>query len=541
MSAAYRVMTSRFMMWMAVLVLGLYYLISFTPQSGDSFKSMLSRFDVRGIVSSLHMPGVRLGIDLQGGTYFVLSVQVEKAIENRLSGELRVLTKAAKMEQVKFPFAAQLVESTSIQIVSATEEDARAVFSFVKKHAEHLLVVAEGLVVKASLHPQEEQGLRTGAVDQAVHVLTNRLNGYGVAGLTVQKHGARQVVVQLPGVDDPERVKSLITKTALLEFKIVERTAGSEASLLDAYDGEVPTDKAVVRGEKKDGLFYLVSAYPDMTGNHITDARATHADMKGLVVEFSLDRRGREIFKDLTGSSIGKNMAIVIDNSVYSAPHIGSQIDSDKAIIEGSFTLEEARDLALVLRSGSLQAPLSFEQESRIGASLGQDSIEKGIMACVVALLLVLLFGVVYYRVLGLFAAFALIYNLFLTILLMAYFEWTLTLPGIAGMVLTIGMAIDASILIFERMREELAAGTRKSFRAIVDSGFDGVMGVILDSNITTFLIGFILFKFGGPAVRGFAVTLMTGILATLVTGIFFLRSMINFALDLRNEKPFTV
>jgi len=214
---------------------------------------------------------------------------------------------------------------------------------------------------------------------------------------------------------------------------------------------------------------------------------------------------------------------------MYSAPSIESAIGA-RGNIHGRYTAEEARDLALVLRSGSLQAPLSFEQESRVGASLGQDSIEKGLLACLIGLLLVLLFSVFYYRVLGFLATMALGYNLFLIMLFLSYFESTLTLPGIAGMVLTIGMAIDSSILIYEGIREDLARGV--SFRQAVESGFSGATTVILDSNITTFLAGVILFKFGGPAVKGFAVTLMAGIIATLIAGIFFLRSLVTWATD---------
>ena len=219
---------------------------------------------------------------------------------------------------------------------------------------------------------------------------------------------------------------------------------------------------------------------------------------------------------------------------MYSAPTIESAIGASGAIT-GNYSGEEARDLALVLRSGSLLAPISFEQENRVGASLGQDSIEKGLMACLIGLLLVLLFSMFYYRLLGLLATMALGYNLFLIMLFLSYFESTLTLPGIAGMVLTIGMAIDSSILIYEGIREDLKKGV--SFRQAVDSGFAGATTVILDSNITTFLGGLILFKFGGPAVKGFAVTLMAGILATLIAGIFFLRSRITWVTDLRGGK----
>jgi preprotein translocase subunit SecD len=214
---------------------------------------------------------------------------------------------------------------------------------------------------------------------------------------------------------------------------------------------------------------------------------------------------------------------------MYTAPGIQSAIGANGRITNIR-SAEEAKDLALVLRSGALMAPLKFEHENRVGASLGQDSIEKGIFACVVALLLLLLFSIVYYKLPGFFAILALFYNLFLILLFLSYFESSLTLPGIAGMVLTIGMAVDASILIYERIKEEVAKGT--TFRKALNDGFKGAMVVILDSNITTFLTGFVLFKFGGPAIKGFAVTLMVGVVATVLSGIFFLKSVFDFVLD---------
>jgi preprotein translocase subunit SecD len=390
--------------------------------------------------------------------------------------------------------------------------------------------------VHVTLNPADEQNIRNGVVDQAVSVLQNRLNGFGVAGLIVQRHGNNQVVVQLPGVDDPERVKALITKTAMLEFKMVEKS-GTEQSLLDEYDGDLPSDKMIVKdGKGSEGKAYLVSAYPDLTGDHITDARLAYSEFSRIMVEFSLDGSGASIFRTITGDNVGRQLGIVVDNVMYSAPVLESAIGS-KGTIRGSYTPEEARDLALVLRSGALQAPLSFEQENRVGASLGQDSIERGLWACLIGLLLVMLFSIFYYRMLGFFAIMALLYNMFLILLFLSYFESTLTLPGIAGMVLTIGMAIDASILIYEKIREDLEGGV--SFRQALSSGFNGAMVVILDANITTFMTSLILFKFGGPAIKGFAVTTMAGIIATILAGVFFLRALISTSLDMRDGKPF--
>lgn len=525
-----RMVASKFALWVLFAIIGSYFLISVRAPKGESRFAPLLRGNVTQFFQSLYMPRVKLGIDLQGGTYLVLSVGVEKAIENRLTKEQRALDETFKKEGLK-TLPTQTDNKVTKFIYTFDEEaDARVCYHFIRKHAPELGAAQSGMTVSVGLNPGDESRIRSGVVDQAVSVLENRLNGFGVAGLIVQRHGERQIVVQMPGVDDPERVKALITKTALLEFKIVEKHASSADELLDEYDGDLPSDKMIVMGKKgqEDGA-YLVSSYPDMTGDHITDSRIGFDEYSRINIGFKLDSSGGQQFKRLTGDNIGKQLGIVIDNVMYSAPTIQSAIGS-QGQISGSYTAEAAGDLALVLRSGSLMAPLAFEQENRVGASLGQDSIEKGLMACLVGLLLVLLFSLFYYRIMGLFAMGALVYNLFLILLFLSYFESTLTLPGIAGMVLTIGMAIDASILIYEKIREDLAEGG--SFRQAVESGFKGATVVIVDANVTTFLTGLILFKFGGPAIKGFAVTLMAGIIATLLAGIFFLRSLILWALD---------
>ncbi|MCG2755895.1 protein translocase subunit SecD [Candidatus Dependentiae bacterium] len=257
-----------------------------------------------------------------------------------------------------------------------------------------------------------------------------------------------------------------------------------------------------------------------------------------MAVSFNLDASGASKFKELTGNNIGKQLGIIIDNVMYSAPTVQSEIGSSGQIT-GNFSPEEGNDLALVLRSGALIAPIKFEQETRVGASLGQDSINKGIMACVVALLALFFFSIIYYKTAGLFAVLALIFNMFLILLLLSYFDSALTLSGIAGIVLTIGMAIDASVLIYEGVKEELKNGI--PFRKALNDGFKGAFVVILDSNITTFLTGFVLFKFGGPAIRGFAVTLMVGILATVISGVYFLKSVFDFILDNTKIKDINV
>jgi len=524
------------MLWVLGAAIGTYFLVSVRPpEDGQTKYSALMRGEVKTFFKSLYMPRVKLGIDLQGGSYFVLSVGVEKAIENKLGRDQRELDELFKKEldvkNLKF-----LLADAKLMYSFASSDLANKALYLLKNQGSSYSLSQKDATLVIGLNAADEQRMRHGVVDQAVSVLTNRLNGFGVAGLIVQRHGDHQIVVQLPGVSDPARVKALITQTAMLEFKIVEKYDSSEEAILDAFDGDLPSDKVIVSARKNgdEAGYYLVSAYPDVTGDHIVDARVDYDQYGSLAVSFSLDSSGAAQFKRVTGDNIGRQLGIVIDDVMYSAPTIQGAIGSS-GNITGKYTAEAARDLALVLRSGSLMAPLSFEQESRVGASLGQDSIDKGLIACLLGLLLVLLFSIFYYRLLGFLATLALAYNLFLIMLFLSYFESTLTLPGIAGMVLTIGMAIDSSILIYEGIREDLSQGV--SFRQAVESGFKGATTVILDSNITTFLAGLILFKFGGPAVKGFAVTLMAGILATLIAGILFLHSLIIWVTDLRGGK----
>lgn len=530
---------SKLMVWVAVLFIGSYFLFSIDYKKLEK-KGPSSGFTnvVKKYLGAITMPRLKLGIDLQGGTYLVLGVEVDKAIENRLGSEKKSLNDLFKKTGLKiFPKKMDVIK-TSMNISFDNEDAARTCYNLIRAEVPSLRVVLKNGEIVCALTPVEEQRIRTGAVEQAVSVLSNRLSGFGVEGIMVQQYGEKQIVVQMPGVDDPDRIKDVITKTALLEFKIVEKEATNKDELLDEYDGELPADKAIVSGkhnrksyddEEDSGRWYLVSAFPDLTGDHIVDAKLSFDEFNRVEVAFQLDAAGGREFRELTGNNIGRSLGIIIDDVMFSSPNIQTAIGGSGRIT-GISSQQEAKDLALVLRSGALLAPLKFEQENRVGASLGQDSIHKGLISCLVALLLLLVFSTLYYKVAGVFAILALFFNLFLVLLFLSYFEATLTLPGIAGMVLTIGMAIDASILIYERMKEELAKGA--TYRKALNDGFNGAMVVILDSNITTFLTGIVLFKFGGPAIRGFAVTLMVGIIATVLAGVYFLKSVFDFVLD---------
>jgi preprotein translocase subunit SecD len=536
-SRAARILLAPVVAWIAFFVIGGYFMVSCDPKVMKKPVEPGVWEQIKKRISALQFAYVKKGIDLAGGAYLVLGVELEKAIENRLGIESRTLDTLFKNKGLKVLPVKKEIKNLTIDITFSDEASAKVAHNMIQEaKVQSLRAKVSDTQVTVTLSPELEQSIRVGSIEQAINVLTTRLGGYGVEGIIVQQHGDRQVVIQLPGVEDLEHIKSVITKTAHLEFKMVEKTAGSRQALLDEFDGDLPSDKMIVSGRQdvedaeESGRWYLVSVFPDLTGDRIVTAKVEHDEYNKPVVHMKFDSIGSREFADLTSNNIKRQLGIIIDNIMISAPVIQTAIAGGSAIISNIPTPKEALDLSIVLKSGSLSAPLKVDQESIIGSSLGQDSISKGISACIVALILLFIFSVFYYRFPGLFAVIALLCNLFLTMLFLSYFKATLTMPGIAGMILTIGMAIDVSILVFERVKEELASGV--TLRKAVDTGFSGALSVILDSNITTFLTGIVLYQFGGPAIRGFAVTLMLGIIATLLAGIFFQKSIFSFVFD---------
>jgi preprotein translocase subunit SecD len=338
-----------------------------------------------------------------------------------------------------------------------------------------------------------------------------------VAEPTIQAQGTDQIAVQLPGIQDPQRAKDLIGRTALLEFKLMAQ--GPQAGTPQSPGPGIQ----VLPGRPGDRTQYLLEKRPIVTGDMLTDAQVRPGSaLEGYAVDFVFDSRGGEQFGDATTRNVGRNLAIVLDGVVQSAPQIREPITGGHGQITGRFDLREAQDLANVLRNGSLPAPLALLEERTVGPSLGKDSVRAGSFSFVVGSLAIILFMLLYYRGGGAIADLALLANVLLILGAFAAFGFTLTLPGIAGIVLTVGMAVDANILILERMREELRLG--KSARASVEAGYERAWAAIFDSNLTTFLAGLILFQFGTGPVRGFAVTLMVGIATTLITAVFLTR-----------------
>jgi len=477
---------------------------------------------------------LRLGMDLAGGSYLTLEVKVDKAVEADLIDKLQTIESKAKKANRAIPSAKEVVNN-KIVLTYDSMQTAQDAALFIRDELPDLEQQIDGSVVRLSLPERRVKHIKEDAVVRNIGVLRTRLDPYGAAEITIAQQGERNIIVELPDRAKTAETKARIGKSAQLDFRLVERTAGSKEELLLEYDGELPGDKEILPGKTRGDqppYYYLVSKYTDITGKYLKDARAGLGGEGSTeaVVNFTFNPEGAQKFYDLTSRNIGKLVAIILDGIVISAGSIKSAIRDSGQISGGFRDLQETRELALLLQSGSYVAPVTFEEERQVGPSLGYESIRKGIISCIVGLLLVLLFSLFYYGVAGLFAFITLLFNLLLILVGMSWLRATLTLPGIAGMVLTIGMAIDASILIYEQIKEALQKGM--PLKTAVNTGFSGAMGVILDANITTFVTGLVLYNTGSGPIQGFAVTMMLGIVATLITGLFFLRSIFSFILN---------
>jgi preprotein translocase subunit SecD len=381
--------------------------------------------------------------------------------------------------------------------------------------------------------PNIERLIRDQAVRQVLETINNRVDEFGVAEPVIQRQGIEgdRILIQLPGVDDPERVKRIIKSTAFLEFKeVMQGPASDRPSLLAGSAGLPPSDGEVMSGNRTGYAgevlgrsYYLVKKSSIITGRDLRSARRSQDEYGMPNVQFDLVPSAADKFGEYTSSHIGIPMAIVLDGNVMSAPTIRARI-TDSGVIEGNYSVEEAEDLALILRAGALPASMVYLEERTVGPSLGHDSVVRGVRAAISGLIAVMLFMVVYYKRSGLNANVALMINLIILMGAMAYFGATLTLPGIAGVILTIGMAVDANVLIFERIREELRVG--KTVRSAIETGFSRAFGTILDANLTTLIAALFLFQFGTGPVKGFAVTLSIGIFASVFTAVFVSRTI---------------
>ena len=479
---------------------------------------------------------INLGLDLQGGMHLVLEVKTEKAVEStleRIRNELRTFFRKEKIRHKGIDYSGK--KALFVKLIDPNDLD--KVDDVLEKNYADVRTqsssVENGMrTVKIGLSDKWVAQIKKQATEQALETIRNRIDQFGVSEPDIRVQGERRIQIQLPGIQDTERAKELIGKTALLEFKLLDESHDLSAAL----NGDVPPGSEILyqavdsdkeqAGVKKQP--YLVKKRTLMTGAYLTDARVQiDSQFNEPYVSIDFDRKGAKIFERITGENVKKRMAIVLDNKVYSAPTIQEKIPGGSARITGSFSTQEAHDLAIVLRAGSLPAPVEIIEERTVGPSLGHDSISKGLYSMVVGGIFVLLFMFIYYKGSGLVADFALVVNILLIAGGLAVFQATLTLPGIAGIILTIGMAVDANVIIYERIREEMRLG--KTPIASITTGFERASLTILDANVTTLIAALVLFQFGTGPVKGFAVTLSLGVLASLFTALIISRLIFDY------------
>ena len=487
---------------------------------------------------------IELGLDLQGGTHLLMAVKLDDAVATQIRRRGDDIKKELKDNKLDFDQITQ-DPSTGALLVALKGSDERSAFTdLMQKSFPDLalsigtLANATGPVYSISFRPRDVTQIRNNAMEQALETIRNRIDQLGVRETTVAREGENEILIQLPGIQDPQRAKELIGKTAVLEFKLID----DKHSVGDALKDGPPIGDEILYGPPQRGgrSPYLVEKPVLMTGDVVTDARVRPGGrLEGPNVSVELDQRGAQIFDALTAENVGRQLAIVLDGTVYSDPVIRERIPGGHVQITGRFSLDQAHDLAIVLRSGALPAPVEMEEERTVGPSLGRDSIREGEISFIVGAVAVLIFMAFYYSGAGVLADFGLSLNILLLVCVMAALQATLTLPGIAGIVLTLGMSVDANVLVNERMREELRNG--KTPREAVKLGYQRAWSAIRDSNISTFVAGLILFQFGTGPVKGFAVTLCVGVLTGLFSCIVVTRAWYDYLISVRRLNTISV
>jgi len=490
---------------------------------------------------------IHLGLDLQGGTHLTMEVETQKAVEGSLDLIATDLEDSLTSQNLRFKRIGKL-GGDKVQLTLYDRGSADVVTKLVKKKypdLEELPLVDEGGFVNLQLriNEKEAQVRKDRAVAQALETIRNRIDQFGVSEPIIQREGINHIVVQLPGIKDPKRAIELIGKTARLEFKLVDEAVNATT----ATAGSVPEDDELLFEKKTDPATGAVSETPVVvkrkamiTGDLLTDAQIridSQYNQPYVAIEFN--STGARLFDQVTAANVGKRFAIVLDSNVYSAPVIRERISGGSAQISGSFTEKDAADLAIVLRAGSLPAPVKILQNVTVGPSLGQDSIRKGLSAGLIGVALVVIFMGIYYKASGMVANLGMVLNIVYLMGALAALGATLTLPGIAAIVLLIGMSVDSNVLIFERIREELKLG--KTPHAALDAGYDKAFLTIMDSHVTALITAAVLFQFGTGPVKGFAVSLSLGIIINLFTSLLATRVLFDAFLDRVHVKRLSI
>jgi preprotein translocase subunit SecD len=474
---------------------------------------------------------VALGLDLRGGSYLLYEVDmaaVERDRLNNLVDELR-----QELIKAKIGYSGGLAVQDDHVTVNPTDPTRRSDVKDIVAKIDPKLQVTIGETGAISIKPDPVALIaeRQHAVEQSIEIVRRRVDELGTREPTIQREGEDRIVVELPGVDNPQHIIDTIGKTAKMTFQLVDENVTPE----DAKEGHLPPgDEVLPLADGRGGGAIVVKKRVAVDGSTLIDASAGFKEGSVPIVNFTFDSAGARRFEEVTSNNVGKRFAIVLDKKVISAPVIKSPIPGGKGYIEGSFTVQSATDLALLLRAGALPAPLTAIEQRTVGAELGADSIRAGTLATLVGIILVVLFMIVFYGLFGVFADIALFFNLCLMLASLSLLGATLTLPGIAGIALTTGMAVDANVLIYERIREEMRGG--RSLISSLQAGFERAFGTIVDSHVTTLVAGALMFFLGSGPVKGFAVTLSIGVVTSLFSAILVTR--LQIVTWLRRTKP---
>lgn len=481
---------------------------------------------------------INLGLDLQGGIHMLLEVEVDEAITSKIKSLAASLSYSAKKDDL-------LLDDIKIEKnyfdFSILDPDEAPKFEAILKDMKGIVIDKNAQNYHISLDEKEIEATKTYAVEQAVETIRNRLDQFGLAEPTIAKQGKEYILVELPGIktqEDEQRAKDLIAKAAHLQLMALDDVRQDRAQSISMVEAKSYGD-VIYPDVKNESVKYLIKEIPVLDGAMLTDAKVAFDQKTNQpIINFTLNSEGAKIFGDFTGENVGKRLAIVLDGKVYSAPRINERIGGGSGQISGGFSVEEAHDVAIALRSGALLAPVKMSEIRSVGPSLGQDSIDQSMAALMGASVLIVLFMIFYYGVAGIFADIALVINILFLIACMALFGATLTLPGMAGIVLTVGMAVDANVIINERVREVLRSGA--NIKQSIEKGYENAMSAIIDSNLTTLITSMALYAYGTGPVKGFAVTMSIGIIASMITAILGTHGMFELIMDKMLKKGST-
>jgi preprotein translocase subunit SecD len=493
-----KILNFRFTIFLLALLFGLYYSMPSFLNTKDGDK-------------------ISLGLDLQGGLHMLLGVKTDKAIESKLKSIASTIKYFAEDQDILLDELK--VDEESIRFVMYDQAETKKIEDMLSK-IDGLVINKDNLSVKITLTEEEKIAIKEYSVLQAVDTIRNRLDQFGLAEPTVAKQGKDKILVELPGIktlEDEKEARELISRPANLQMMAIDEDRAHRVYEMDEDDAYKYGD-LILDDAQDNKIKYLVKEIPILDGSKLLDAKVAFDQNNQTVISFTLDNEGAAIFGDFTQHNIGKRLAVVLDGKVYSAPNIRERIGGGSGQISGNFTPAEASSVAIALRSGALLAPVEMLEKRSVGPSLGADSIQASMMALISGFVLVVIFMIIYYGIAGVIANVALITNLVLIIAVMALFGATLTLPGMAGIVLTVGMAVDANVIISERIRELLNEG--KSIAKAIEDGYSNAMRAILDANITTLFVAIALYGYGSGPIKGFAVTISIGIIASMITAI---------------------